>query len=513
MLLAYLITLAVPLVILFILYSYDTFGLQPKQIIVLALLWGGVAYGLAYFLELLVTGIVSYGMLVLVAAPIIEETLKAALIGYLLARGRLVNMVDGMSIGFEIGLSFGVVENLIYLSQFTGTTTEAIGFAAARVLTAGLMHAFVMGMVGAVAGHSVRYRRRRQRLYFYGAVSLAVLLHFAYNLVSLSFNGVWLLLGAMAIGILGAGVMFVLFQREMNWVNKRVRLLGGQTSAATQWVAANPQTLHAALERYEAELGREFVARIERYAHLLAQRSVLQAALDDYGATRHRDVIHMRLEEAEGQIAVLNADVGVFTRVWMGTLIANDPQLLSALQGTPLSTDDDPLLAMALMLAGRTGKLTAPEIEARKLALTSSSVFGMLSGADLEDVALMLDARYCTRGETVLQRGSPNSQAFLVAVGMFELSMAGPDGETVVMGQAAPGEVFGLASALGDQQVTSDVVCVREGLLFALSENALLSLIYGNPRIGLMLTRHLASRLQHWGALMGKMTELLPERS
>jgi RsiW-degrading membrane proteinase PrsW (M82 family)/CRP-like cAMP-binding protein len=506
MFLAYMATITMPVVILFILHSYDTFGLQTRRSVIYALAWGGVAFILSFFVHQFVLNFTHYVLLVLIVAPIVEEVAKAAFIGHLLARGRILNVVDGLSIGFEIGLTFGMIENLIYLMNFTGTGSEAVGYAAARVLTAGLMHAFVTAMVGAVAGHSAHYVRRRQRLYFYGAVALAIFLHFAYNLVSLSFDGAWLLLIAMAIGMTGVGIIFVLIHREMRWVNLRVELLGSHSNQAARLAATDPQALRSALLKYEDVIGPEVLAKIERYAALVGQQAVLRLALDQHGTTRHREVIRVRLEDVQGQIAVLNADIGLFMRVWMGMLVASDAELQSAIEIAQLPTQDDPLLSLALTLAMRTRDLDAMQLNVRKTALAQSRLFGGLMEGDIEDVALMMDARPCHRGEIVLRRGEPNEKVYLVAAGAFELQLHAPDIGSVTVGTVKAGGAFGLASALGDRTVTSDVVCTHDGLTYVIGQGALLSLAYGNPRIGLVLVRHLAERVQNWGAMLHEAT-------
>jgi RsiW-degrading membrane proteinase PrsW (M82 family) len=499
-------TVTMPVVILFILHSYDTFGLQTRRSVIYALVWGGVSFALAFFTQLWILNFTHYVLLVLIIAPIVEELAKAAFIAHLLARGRILNVVDGLSIGFEIGLTFGVVENLIYLMNFTGTGSEAVGYAAARVLTAGLMHAFVTAMVGAVAGHSARYVRRRQRLYFYGAVALAIFLHFAYNLVSLSFDGAWLLLIAMAIGMTGVGIIFVLIHREMRWVNLRVELLGSHSSQAARLAATDPQALRSALLKYQDVIGPDVLAKIERYAALVGQKTVLRLALDQHSTTRHREVIRVRLEDVQGQIAVLNADIGLFMRVWMGMLVASDAELQSAIEIVQLPTQDDPLLSLALTLALRTRMVDETALYERRLALERSSLFGGLMEGDLEDVALMMDAQLCHRGEVILRRGEPNDKACLVAAGTFELRLPAPDLGSVAVGTVKAGEVFGLASALGDRIVTSDVVCTHDGLIYVIGQGPLLSLAYSNPRIGLVLVRHLAQRAQNWGEMLHQIT-------
>ncbi|MFN8380008.1 MAG: PrsW family glutamic-type intramembrane protease [Anaerolineae bacterium] len=502
MLIAYAITLIAPLVILFILYSLDTFGIQPRRYVIEALVWGGVAFVLSLAFE---TGLVAFTdrvTIVVLVAPVIEEVLKAFPLFMLMTQGKLVNAVDGLSFGFEIGLSFGMAENLFYLMTFTGSNTQMVGFAAARVLTSGLMHAVAMGMVGAVAGHASRYTGRRQRLYFLGAVSLAILFHFAYNIVVLHLDGAWLMLVALAIGLAGFAVMIVLIRREVRWVKHQVMVIGGDSPEAARIAASDPAALSLALDKYKSALGQEMVRKIEAYSTLVAQQTLLRSALNSLGNSRHRAAVEARLRHVDGQLAVLNADIGLFMRVWMSMLVAKDDDLKAALVTAEVAANEDPLLNLALQLASRTALLSTDEVQERKSVLTRSHLFGMLAGTDLEDVALMLDERRCLDGEYVLRRNQQNDTMYVVASGHFRMGIPRADGKIARMGEVQAGEIFGLASMMGNRDVTSDVVCIEPGTLYSIRRNGLMSLIYGNPRIALVLLGHLSIRLQEWGDLI-----------
>ncbi|MFN8380009.1 MAG: PrsW family glutamic-type intramembrane protease [Anaerolineae bacterium] len=510
MLIAYAITIIAPIVILFVLYSLDTFGIQPRRYVIRALIWGGVAFVLSLAIETGVAAFIDRTAIMLLVAPAVEEILKALPLRWLMVRGNLVNAVDGLSFGFEIGLSFGMVENLFYLLTFAGTSTEAVGFAAARVLTSGLMHAVAMGMVGAVAGHASRYAPRRQRLYFYSAVSLAVFFHVAFNIVVVRLDGAWLMLVALAIGLAGFAVMIVLIRREVRWVQNQVMVIGGDSPAAARMAASDPAALAGALDKYKSALGQEMVSKIERYSALVAQQMLLRSAMDNLGNNRHRAAVEARLRHVDGQLAVLNADIGLFMRVWMSMLVAKDEELRSALAIAEVSTAGDPLLNLALQLAGRTIFLSEEEVTRRKNVLINSHLFGALTGSDLEDVALMLDRRPCAAGELILRRDQPNDAMYIVASGQFRMRIQRADGQFAQMGEVYPGEVFGLASVLGDREVTTDVVCFEAGMVYSVGRAGLMSLIYGNPRIALVLLSHLAMRIQEWGDLIQQLAQPQP---
>lgn len=507
MLLAYLITLATPLGILLLLYSLDTFGIQPRRYVIQALVWGGVAFGLAFLVESASSAAYGRVMLALMIAPFLEEALKAAHLYVQMSRGRLINAVDGLSIGFEIGISFGIVENLVYLTLFGGSGQEALGFAAARVLTSGLMHAVAAGMVGAVAGHAVRYRTRHQRLVFFAALLIAMSFHLAFNLVALRLDGSWLVLIALSISLAGLAIMVFIVRREVGRVSQQVMQLGGDISAGARIAASDPQALRRALAKYQSALGDDILTKIELYARLTGQQTLLRAASDSLGPSRYRAAVDARLRHVDGQLAVLNADIGLFMRVWMSMVVADDEDLRSALALTELPVKEDPLLNLALQLANRTAALDESEVEERKHALAHSHLFNGLKGTDLEDVALMLDRHDVAVGDVLLVRDEPNERMFLVASGKFELQIPRMDGALTSMGLVYPGGVFGLVSVLGDQQVTSNVVCIEPGVVYIIDRRSLLSLVYGNPRIALVLLNHLALRVQEWGELIQQLSQ------
>ena len=111
-------------------------------------------------------------------APIVEESLKAAFIAYLLHRSRVGFVVDAAIHGFAIGTGFAFVENLYYLrviQDATVWTWIVRGFGTA------IMHGGATAILAMVA-KSFHDRAATPRLYLIlPGLGVAVVLHSLYN--------------------------------------------------------------------------------------------------------------------------------------------------------------------------------------------------------------------------------------------------------------------------------------------------------------------------------------------
>jgi len=111
-------------------------------------------------------------------APVVEETLKAAFVAYLLRRNKVGFVVDAAIHGFGIGTGFAFLENLYYLQVSPGATfwTWIVrGFGTA------IMHG---GATAIVAMVSKTLHNRLEALRFHlllPGLAVAVVLHSLYN--------------------------------------------------------------------------------------------------------------------------------------------------------------------------------------------------------------------------------------------------------------------------------------------------------------------------------------------
>ncbi len=158
----------------------DSYKLVALRAILLSVLAGAVAalasYGVNIWLrDALGLDVARYSMYV---APIVEESLKAAFVIYLLQSSKVGFVVDAAIHGFAIGTGFGFLENLYYLqasSDATLWTWIVRGFGTA------IMHG---GTTAIVAMVSKTFHNRLDRFgphLLLPGLSVAVVLHSLYN--------------------------------------------------------------------------------------------------------------------------------------------------------------------------------------------------------------------------------------------------------------------------------------------------------------------------------------------
>jgi RsiW-degrading membrane proteinase PrsW (M82 family) len=98
------------------LFFMDSFKLVPARAIVLALLVGALtAVATLWLWPSLHRPGWSNASAIRYLAPVLEETLKASIIVFLLLRGRAGFLVDAAVLGFAAGAGFAVAENIAYL--------------------------------------------------------------------------------------------------------------------------------------------------------------------------------------------------------------------------------------------------------------------------------------------------------------------------------------------------------------------------------------------------------------
>ncbi len=174
-------------VILFlgILVLMDSFKLARPSAIASALAWGIVAalLGAAIYTmlgPLLPLSSSGYSRFV---APLIEESLKAVFIAYLMLRRRIGFPVDAAQLGFAVGTGFAVVENYEYLRVLSeaGTVLWAV-----RGLGTAMLHGAATAIF-AMLSQTARERHSEKGLVvFLPGWLAAVAIHAAFNLLPIS---------------------------------------------------------------------------------------------------------------------------------------------------------------------------------------------------------------------------------------------------------------------------------------------------------------------------------------
>lgn len=104
---------------LIVLIYLDSFKLVKISLIIQTIIAGCIAAGISYFINIymLENSPINLSTYTMYIAPLIEESLKASFIIYLITRGKVGFMIDAAIYGFAIGAGFAIVENVYYLTS------------------------------------------------------------------------------------------------------------------------------------------------------------------------------------------------------------------------------------------------------------------------------------------------------------------------------------------------------------------------------------------------------------
>jgi protease PrsW len=232
-----------------LLWWLDRHEKEPLPLLAAAFVWGALpALFLAVIAEIAVGSTVADvfgpGSETTIAAPVIEETLKAlALIGiFIFARREFDGVLDGIIYGALVGFGFAMSENILYFIAYA----DQLGTVwVLRAVIFGFNHAFFTSIVGIALG-LVRYERRRWVGYVAVPVALwlAMLLHALHN-SSAQLGGVGL---ALAWIVDSGGMLIVLatavlaHRHELYWTTTQLgdEVARGVITPAHYYVAQHP---------------------------------------------------------------------------------------------------------------------------------------------------------------------------------------------------------------------------------------------------------------------------------
>ena len=172
-------------VFLLVLLQLDAYKLVDFREISECLVAGIILAGVSYYTNARAIGILKYSVVTYshVAAPIAEESLKAAFMIVLFARNRIGFMIDAAITGFAIGTGFALAENVYYLSA---VPNAQLGVWIVRGFGTAIMHG------GTVAIFGVMGQRLTEREAIVNPVMLipglitAIVIHSLYNFLQWS---------------------------------------------------------------------------------------------------------------------------------------------------------------------------------------------------------------------------------------------------------------------------------------------------------------------------------------
>jgi len=177
---ALVIGLAPVLLFLAALRVLDGFQLVPGRRVAALLVWGAWAALIALAVHLLLIHVAGVPAIVVRRAigPVLEETLKAALIVALLREHRIGFMVDAAILGFAAGTGFALIENLYYAWALS---RPDVGVWVARGLGTAILHGTTTALVGIITRRLTQARHDVPWRLALPGLALAIVVHALYN--------------------------------------------------------------------------------------------------------------------------------------------------------------------------------------------------------------------------------------------------------------------------------------------------------------------------------------------
>ena len=136
-----------------------------------------------------------------------------------------------------------------------------------------------------------------------------------------------------------------------------------------------------------------------------------------------------------------------------------------------------------------------PQFSRKKHFLRSLEIFAELRDSELGQLVHALHARTYRPGEVVFVEGDIGRALFILETGKVELSRKGPDGRSVPVYTLKPGEFFGEMALLESLPRSATATASETSRLHLLYRTKLDGLVQSQPRIGVVIMRHLARLL------------------
>lgn len=314
---------AVPLLFLYFVRRLDLYASGTFTAVILSFLWGGLAFVFSFFVNNATLAYISYTTLVVFAAPVIEEILKSLVLVYHVGQPDFTYFVDGAIYGFAAGTAFAVFENMLYLSNSAGGDAS-LTLAVSRAFSVSLMHGTSSALVGIALGR-FRFGRGGTRLIaLLGGWLVAIGFHMFFNYVVTFWQGEWLLLTAVSLGIGGVvvTVLFILWglAEERRWLRETLDLQMGVSSGESAVVQKMAQ-LDSLLAPIADRFGAEKREQAEAFLRLQAQLGLKQKSYELMQASPLKAQLGEQVDKIRAEMDGMRQALGVYCMVYIRSII------------------------------------------------------------------------------------------------------------------------------------------------------------------------------------------------
>lgn len=500
MYMAYLLGILIPLFFLYLVHLLEIYAASRHEVLGLSIGWGILVFSIAYAINrfMLDQDLATIKDLNLLVAPILEESLKSALLIVLMRRFMLRYAADGMAYGFAIGIGFAMIENLVYVANNPNTGLQ---LAMTRSLSTSLVHGFTTAIVGTIAGASLPFPNRTRVNRFLFSLLIVIMIHAGFNFVVKNLSGAELLLTALGMGLGSMVLIIIIMQRTLERESKAIHLeLVGVLSAGELMATRNPEMVAQLLAQHRGTIGEDRTHLIQRYVTLQAQRGILRKNITMSRNAKLVETLNRQLHTTEQQLDVLRGSMGLYTWIWLRSVLPSEESDVW-LQLDNQLTAEQPQLARLIQLNERQVLVPPAELEQRKRILHQGTLFNGLADEDLVDLALLLTVRQFHVGDEVIRQGEKSDNLFITAAGKLVVGVTDGQGHQTIITAFGLGDAFGEMEILDGEPSTVTISCLEDVTLYVLTREDLITLLFAKPQVALEMMRVLSQRLRHQTAL------------
>lgn len=164
---------------------------EPRGLIVLSFIMGGIMVLLAIWMEKYSLPYVSDNTAQIIVWASIEEILKLVGVGIILGASRIIDKpIDYPMYFIAVALGFAALENILYLLHPIYVDGTIVGLLTGnlRFLGSTLLHAIASALIGSALGISFFIQRSRG-IYLIGGLVCAIVLHSTFNFFIMKGSG------------------------------------------------------------------------------------------------------------------------------------------------------------------------------------------------------------------------------------------------------------------------------------------------------------------------------------
>ncbi len=303
----------------------DSFKLINLFRIVMAILAGIAAALLAFVVNRWVLGNfpINFDLYSRLAAPVIEELLKALFIVYLLYRNRIGFLVDSTILGFSVGAGFAAVENIYYLTVYPDSN---LLMWLIRGLGTAVMHGGATATFAILLKLGADRKPNQRRIIWLGAALIPVFLHWLFN-SQIKFP---VLTTIVQLTLLPVIITFIFVKSEQslrNWLevglDQDVVLLESITSGKLSDTRIG-RYFHDLKDHFPGEIVADMVCYLRIYLELAVRAKGL-LLLREAGFPA---VVDAEIKEKFDELAYLSNSIGKTGKMAIAPLFQNDTRSL-----------------------------------------------------------------------------------------------------------------------------------------------------------------------------------------